>query len=65
MNEIRWYVIIADKDEKYFAKVGKFYTMTEAIIFSEELDSDHIAAIMTVDDEEVTVSELTLCELAS
>ena len=64
---VHWCVIITDPEEKYFAKVGRFYTMDEAIIFSEELDSDRIAAIMTFDDppREVTISELTLCEVAS
>lgn len=64
---VHWCVVITDSEEKYFARVGKFHTMDEAIIFSEELDSDRIAAIMTLDDphREVTITELTLCEVVS
>lgn len=59
---VHWCVVISDGEEEHFGKVGRFYTMEEAIIFAEELDADHIAAIMTTDEPNL---ELTVCELIS
>ncbi len=57
-----WCIVISDPEEKYFGKVGKFYTMQEAIRFAEELDTDRIAAIMTMEEP---YREVTICELVS